>query len=50
MFQLACDPSGMVVETTLKELLPALIAWGNKLDSVLRVLMSHLLSAAQVYF
>ncbi|KAL2335762.1 hypothetical protein Fmac_016975 [Flemingia macrophylla] len=47
MFQLICDPSGVVVETTLKELVPAVIKWGNKLDHVLRVLLSHILSAAQ---
>lgn len=48
MFQLICDPSGVVVETTLKELVPAIIKWGNKLDHVLRVLLSHILSSAQV--
>ncbi|MBA0802921.1 hypothetical protein Gohar_013180, partial [Gossypium harknessii] len=47
MFQLACDPSGVVVETTLKELLPALINWGNKLDHILRVLISHILDSAE---
>ncbi|KAK6255756.1 hypothetical protein SCA6_017061 [Theobroma cacao] len=47
MFQLACDPSGVVVETTIKELLPAIINWGNKLDHILRVLLSHILGCAQ---
>ncbi|KAJ4707051.1 hypothetical protein OWV82_020625 [Melia azedarach] len=47
MFQLVCDPSGVVVETTLKELLPAVINWGNKLDHILRVLLSYILSSAQ---
>ncbi|XP_021296413.1 lisH domain and HEAT repeat-containing protein KIAA1468 [Herrania umbratica] len=47
MFQLACDPSGVVVETTIKELLPAVINWGNKLDHILRVLLSHILGCAQ---
>ncbi|XP_012487871.1 uncharacterized protein LOC105801081 isoform X2 [Gossypium raimondii] len=47
MFQLACDPSGVVVETALKELLPAIINWGNKLDHILRVLLSHILGSAQ---
>ncbi|KAJ9173040.1 hypothetical protein P3X46_016216 [Hevea brasiliensis] len=47
MFQLVCDPSGVVVETALKELLPAVIKWGNKLDHILRVLLSHILSSAQ---
>ncbi|XP_027350526.1 RAB11-binding protein RELCH isoform X2 [Abrus precatorius] len=46
MFQLVCDPSGVVVETTLKELVPAVMKWGNKLDHVLRVLLSHILSSA----
>ncbi|KAJ4822392.1 hypothetical protein Tsubulata_008929 [Turnera subulata] len=47
MFQLVSDPSGVVVETTLKELLPAVINWGDKLDHILRVSVSHILSAAQ---
>ncbi|KAM5558021.1 RAB11-binding protein RELCH [Rosa sericea] len=47
MFQLVCDPSGVVVETTLKELVPAVIKWGHKLDHVLRVLLSHILSSAE---
>ncbi|KAI4352183.1 hypothetical protein L6164_006457 [Bauhinia variegata] len=47
MFQLVCDPSGLVVEVTLKELVPAVIKWGNKLDHVLGVLLSHILSSAQ---
>ncbi|XP_059640386.1 uncharacterized protein LOC132282661 isoform X2 [Cornus florida] len=47
MFQLVCDPSGVVVETTIKELVPALVNWGNKLDHILRVLLSLILSAAQ---
>ncbi|TKY64816.1 LisH domain and HEAT repeat-containing protein KIAA1468 [Spatholobus suberectus] len=46
MFQLVCDPSGVVVETTLKELVPAIMKWGNKLDHVLRVLLSHIISSA----
>lgn len=47
MFQLVCDPSGLVVETTLKELVPAVIKWGRKLDHCLRVLLSHVLGSAQ---
>ncbi|KAL4322987.1 hypothetical protein AHAS_Ahas14G0265400 [Arachis hypogaea] len=47
MFQLVCDPSGVVVETSLKELVPVVIKWGNKLDHVLKVLLSHILSSAQ---
>lgn len=49
MFQLICDPSGVVVETTLKELVLAVIKWGNKLDHVLRVSFSHILNCAQVF-
>ncbi|XP_076882453.1 uncharacterized protein LOC143530932 [Bidens hawaiensis] len=47
MFQLVCDPSGVVVETTIKELIPALLKWGNKLDHILRVLLSHMLSSIE---
>ncbi|KAL5726561.1 hypothetical protein ACHQM5_009596 [Ranunculus cassubicifolius] len=47
MFQLVCDPSGVVVETSLKELVPAVINWGNKLDHTLRLLLSHILGSAQ---
>lgn len=47
MFQLVCDPSGVVVDTALKELLPAVIKWGNRLEHILRVLLSHILSSAQ---
>uniref|UniRef100_A0A1S2Z940 RAB11-binding protein RELCH homolog n=1 Tax=Cicer arietinum TaxID=3827 RepID=A0A1S2Z940_CICAR len=46
MFQLVCDPAGVVVETALKELVPAVIKWGDKLDHVLRVLLSHILNSA----
>ncbi|XP_058737574.1 uncharacterized protein LOC131609798 [Vicia villosa] len=46
MFQLVCDPAGVVVETALKELVPAVIEWGNNLDHVLRVLLSHILNSA----
>lgn len=49
MFQLVCDPSGAVVETSLKKLVPAVISWGNKLDHILRVVLSHILGSAQVY-
>ncbi|CAN1122658.1 RAB11-binding protein RELCH homolog [Linum perenne] len=47
MFILVCDPSGVVVETTLRELLPAVIKWGNNLEHILEVLLSHILSSAQ---
>ncbi|KAL5058769.1 hypothetical protein RYX36_030373 [Vicia faba] len=46
MFQLVCDPAGVVVETALKELVPAVIEWGKNLDHVLRVLLSHILNSA----
>lgn len=48
MFQLVCDPSGAVVETTLKQLVPGVVKWGNQLEHVLRVLLSHVLSSVQV--
>lgn len=48
MFQLVCDPSGAVVETTIKELVPALINWGDKLDHILELLLSHILGSAEV--
>lgn len=47
MFQLVCDPSGAVVETTLKQLVPAVVKWGNQLEHILRVLLSHVLSSVQ---
>ncbi|PKA61462.1 hypothetical protein AXF42_Ash014379 [Apostasia shenzhenica] len=47
LFQLVCDPSGVVVDATLQELLPAVIKWGDKLNHILRVLFSHILGAAQ---
>lgn len=52
MFQLILDPSGVVVDTTLKELVPAITAWANKgnqpLSQLLRLLFSHILACAQV--
>ena len=52
MFRLILDPSGIVVETTLKELLPAVVIWGKEgnqpLSQLLRVLFSHILGSAQV--
>lgn len=50
MFQLVCDPSGVVVETTIKDLVPALIKWGNKLDHILQVLLSHIVESVQVFY
>lgn len=48
MFQLVCDPSGVVVDTSLQVLVPAVVKWGNKLDHILRVLLSLILSSTQV--
>ncbi|XP_024983065.1 lisH domain and HEAT repeat-containing protein KIAA1468 homolog isoform X2 [Cynara cardunculus var. scolymus] len=47
MFQLVSDPSGVVVETTIKELVPALLKWGKKLDHLLQVLLSHILTSIE---
>ncbi|KAL3527015.1 hypothetical protein ACH5RR_011671 [Cinchona calisaya] len=47
MFQLVCDPSGVVLETTIKELVPSLVNWGKKLDHVLQSLLSHILGSIQ---
>nr|XP_016502891.1 PREDICTED: lisH domain and HEAT repeat-containing protein KIAA1468-like isoform X1 [Nicotiana tabacum] len=47
MFQLACDPSGVVVDTTIKEVVPALVNWGKELDHLLQVLLSHALGSGQ---
>jgi hypothetical protein len=49
MFQLVCDPSGAVVNVALKELVPAVVRWGDKLDQILRILLAHILASAQVY-
>ncbi|KAL8161817.1 hypothetical protein V2J09_013306 [Rumex salicifolius] len=43
MFQLVCDPAGVVVDTTLSDIIPAIIKWGNKLDHILLALLSHML-------
>lgn len=47
MFQLVCDPAGVVVDTTIKELVPIVIKWGDKMDHVLEVLLSHILDSVQ---
>ncbi|TVT98278.1 hypothetical protein EJB05_56409 [Eragrostis curvula] len=47
MFQLVCDPSGAVVEVALRELVPAVVRWGGKLDQISRVLLAHILASAQ---
>lgn len=36
-----------MVDTSLKELVPAMISWGGKLEHILCVLLSHLLACAQ---
>lgn len=48
MFQLVWDPAGAVVDAALKNLVPALVKWGNKLDHILSLLLSHILNYAQV--
>uniref|UniRef100_A0A453EU44 LisH domain-containing protein n=1 Tax=Aegilops tauschii subsp. strangulata TaxID=200361 RepID=A0A453EU44_AEGTS len=48
LFQLVRDPSGVVVDVALRELVPAVVGWGGKLDQILRVLLSHILASAQV--
>jgi hypothetical protein len=35
------------VEVTLKELVPAVVRWGGKLDQISRVLLAHILASAQ---
>ncbi|KAI5073490.1 hypothetical protein GOP47_0011503 [Adiantum capillus-veneris] len=51
MFQLVLDPSGVVVETTLKELVPGVVTWANNgnqpLHQMLRLLFSHILACVQ---
>ncbi|VAH60792.1 unnamed protein product [Triticum turgidum subsp. durum] len=47
LFQLVRDPSGVVVDVALRELVPAVVGWGGKLDQILRVLLSHILASAQ---
>ncbi|CAH1429007.1 unnamed protein product [Lactuca virosa] len=46
MFHLVCDPSGAVVDTTIKELVPAVLKWGERerwtVDVLLRLLMQLL--------
>lgn len=52
MFALVCDPMGPVVDTALKELVPALLAWKKRekqsLSQLYKGLLSRLLMAAQV--
>ena len=45
---MVCDPSWVVVDVALRELVPAVVRWGGKLDQILRVLLSHILASAQV--
>ncbi|VAH76568.1 unnamed protein product [Triticum turgidum subsp. durum] len=47
LFQLVRDPSRVVVDVALRELVPAVVGWGGKLDQILRVLLSHILASAQ---
>lgn len=48
MFQLVCDPSGVVVETSLKEVVPVVVNWGDNFDHILHVTLSNILKCAQV--
>ena len=52
MFALVCDPMGPVVDTSLRELVPALLAWKKRehqsLSQLYKGLLSRLLMAAQV--
>jgi hypothetical protein len=54
MLDLTCDPVGPVVETTLREVVPALVAWIKRekhpLTHVYRGVISRLLTTVQVYF
>lgn len=47
LFQLVCDTSRVVVDVALRELVPAVVRWGGKLDQILRVLLSHILASVQ---
>ncbi|KAG0609564.1 hypothetical protein M758_8G193900 [Ceratodon purpureus] len=51
MFALVCDPMGPVVDTSLRELVPALLAWKKRehqsLSQLYKGLLSRLLMAAQ---
>lgn len=47
MYQLVCDPAGVVVDTALNDIVPAIIKWGNKLDHILLALLSHILGLVQ---
>lgn len=53
MFDLTSDPVGPVVETTLREVVPALVAWIERekypLTHLYRGILSRLLLTAQVY-
>lgn len=52
MFDLVCDPMGPVVDTSLKELVPAMVVWNKRekqpLNQLFRGILSRLLMAAQV--
>lgn len=53
MLDLTCDPVGPVVETTLREVVPALVAWIKRkkhpLTHLYSGVISRLLITAQVY-
>jgi len=52
MFDLVCDPMGPVVDTSLRELVPALLSWNKRekqpLSQLYKGLLSRLLTFAQV--
>lgn len=52
MFDLVCDPMGPVVDTSLRELVPALLAWNKRemrsFAQLYKGLLSRLLMSAQV--
>lgn len=52
MFDLVCDPMGPIVDTSLKELVPAMVVWNKRekqpLTQLFRGILSRLLMAAQV--
>jgi hypothetical protein len=53
MFDLVSDPMGPVVDTSLRELVPALLAWDKRekqsLSQLYKGLLSRLLMSAQVH-
>lgn len=52
MFQLVCDPAGIVVEASLEQLIPAVVRWAKSekqlIHHLLSALISRLLGSVQV--